>query len=58
MVIEGGAVVDARGDDEDIVLDKGDSIVLEGGYEYGITCGAQGMEFVTIRTGDATTTPV
>ena len=58
MVIEGGATVDARGEEADIVLDKGDSIVLDGGFEYGITCGANGMEFVTIRTGDATTTPV
>lgn len=56
LVLEGGATVDAPGAD-DIVLDKGDAIVLEGGFEYGFTCGSAGMVFVTIRTEESTTTP-
>jgi quercetin dioxygenase-like cupin family protein len=57
MVIEGGATVAAPGLDGDgIVLEKGDAIVLEGGFEYGFTCGDDGMQFVTIRTEDSTTT--
>jgi quercetin dioxygenase-like cupin family protein len=33
-----------------------DSIVLIGGSEYGFTAGPEGMKFLTIRTGAATTT--
>ena len=36
-------------------LHAGDSMVLIGGYEYGFTAGADGMTFVTIRTGQAET---
>jgi quercetin dioxygenase-like cupin family protein len=36
-------------------LHAGDSMVLIGGYEYGFTAGADGMRFVTIRTGPAAT---
>jgi quercetin dioxygenase-like cupin family protein len=36
-------------------LHAGDSMVLIGGYEYGFTAGADGMKFVTIRTGKAET---
>jgi hypothetical protein len=32
-----------------------DSMVLRGGYEYGFTAGDDGMKFLTIRTGEATT---
>ena len=32
-----------------------DSMVLRGGYEYGFTAGPDGMTFLTIRTGPATT---
>ena len=32
-----------------------DSMVLRGGYEYGFTAGPEGMKFLTIRTGPATT---
>lgn len=56
LVLEGGATVTAAGVEDPITLDKGDAIVLEGGYEYGFTCGEQGMQFVTIRTEDSTTT--
>ena len=31
-------------------------MVLIGGYEYGFTAGADGMTFMTIRTGEANTT--
>lgn len=55
VVLEGGATVDAPGAD-DVVLDKGDAIVIEGGFEYGITCGTAGMQFLTIRTEESTTT--
>jgi quercetin dioxygenase-like cupin family protein len=37
-------------------LRAGDSMVLIGGYEYGFTAGADGMRFVTIRTGKAEVT--
>ncbi len=30
-----------------------DSMVLHGGYEYGFTAGADGLTFLTIRTGVA-----
>jgi quercetin dioxygenase-like cupin family protein len=36
-------------------LHAGDSMVLIGGYEYGFAAGADGMRFVTIRTGPAAT---
>jgi quercetin dioxygenase-like cupin family protein len=36
-------------------LRAGDSMVLIGGYEYGFAAGAEGMKFVTIRTGEAAT---
>ncbi len=35
-----------------------DSMVLRGGYEYGFTAGPDGMTFLTIRTGAATTSVV
>lgn len=35
-----------------------DSMVLQGGYEYGFTAGPGGMTFLTIRTGPATTSVV
>jgi hypothetical protein len=37
-------------------LHAGDSMVLIGGREYGFTAGAEGMKFMTIRTGQAGTT--
>lgn len=52
IVLAGGAVVDGG----EIVLDERDAIVLEGGYEYGFTCGDEGMTFLTIRMADSTTT--
>lgn len=36
-------------------LKEHDSMVLLGGHEYGFTAGDDGMEFLTIRTGEAQT---
>ena len=36
-------------------LSAHDSMVLRGGYEYGFTAGPDGMKFLTIRTGPAST---
>ena len=37
-------------------LGPNDSIVIHARYRYGITCGPDGMEFITIRTGESATT--
>jgi quercetin dioxygenase-like cupin family protein len=37
-------------------LGPNDSIVIHAKYRYGITCGPDGMEFITIRTGESATT--
>ena len=34
-------------------LGPDDSIVIHAHYRYGFTCGPEGMEFLTIRIGDA-----
>lgn len=34
-------------------LGPNDSIVIRASYRYGFTCGPEGMEFLTIRTGEA-----
>jgi quercetin dioxygenase-like cupin family protein len=34
-----------------------DSIVIRANHEYGFRCGDEGMEFLTIRTGEASTDP-
>ena len=34
-------------------LGANDSIVIYAGYRYGFTCGPDGMEFLTIRMGEA-----
>ena len=36
-------------------LGADDTIVIHAGTRYGFTCGSDGMEFLTIRTGEATT---
>lgn len=36
-------------------LDAHDSMVLRGGFEYGFTAGPDGMRFLTIRRGAAST---
>ena len=40
-------------DDGFATLGPGDSIVIHAGTTYGFTCGAEGMDFLTIRTGEA-----
>ncbi len=56
MVVDGGATVHEAGPDGgDAVLEVGDSIVIDAGFHYSITCGPDGMEFVTIRTSDSET---
>jgi quercetin dioxygenase-like cupin family protein len=34
-------------------LREGDAIVIHADTHYGFTCGAEGMDFLTIRTGEA-----
>ena len=34
-------------------LGPDDSIVIDAHYRYGFTCGPDGMEFLTIRVGEA-----
>ncbi|MDG2305516.1 MAG: cupin domain-containing protein [Candidatus Binatia bacterium] len=52
VVLSGGCVFDNGLAD----LGPGDSIVIHGGTRYGFTCAEEGMEFLTIRTGEATVT--
>ena len=49
VVMEGGCTFD-----DGIELGKGDCIVFYAKYRYGFTCGPEGMDFMTIRTGEAT----
>ena len=49
VVLEGGC----RFDDGLADLGPDDSIVIRASYRYGFTCGPNGMEFLTIRTGEA-----
>ena len=51
IVMEGGCKFD-----DGIVLAKGDCIVFYAKYRYGFTCGPEGMDFMTIRNGEATFT--
>ncbi|MEZ5373427.1 MAG: hypothetical protein R2704_11955 [Microthrixaceae bacterium] len=56
MVVDGGAGARQRGPgSEDIVMEEGDSIVVEAGFYYSITVGSEGMSTVTIRTGASET---
>jgi quercetin dioxygenase-like cupin family protein len=50
IVLQGGC----NFDDDFAALGKDDSIVIHAGTRYGFTCGPEGMEFLTIRTGEAT----
>lgn len=49
VVLKGGC----RFDDDVAELGPDDAIVIHGGFHYGFTCGDEGMEFLTIRTGEA-----
>jgi quercetin dioxygenase-like cupin family protein len=50
VVLRGGC----RFDDEQGELGADDTIVIRAHTRYGFTCGDEGMEFLTIRAGDAT----
>jgi quercetin dioxygenase-like cupin family protein len=50
-ILRGGCTVEPSGEQ----LGADDSAVIPGGHEYGFTCGPDGMEFLTIRPGDAQT---
>lgn len=43
-------------DDDLGSLDVGDSIVIHANTRYGFTCGPEGMDFLTIRMGEAKVT--
>ena len=51
VLLDGGCTLLGDG----ATLGAHDSMVLRGGYEYGFTAGPEGMKFLTIRTGPATT---
>jgi quercetin dioxygenase-like cupin family protein len=50
-ILRGGCTVEPTGE----ALGPDDSAVIPGGQEYGFTCGADGMDFLTIRGGDSQT---
>ena len=50
LVVMGGG---CAFDDDAARLGPGDSIVIYAGTRYGFTCGEDGMDFLTIRLGEA-----
>jgi hypothetical protein len=48
FVLHGGCTLD-----DGTRIGEGDAVVVHADQAYGFTCGAQGMEFLTIRTGEA-----
>jgi quercetin dioxygenase-like cupin family protein len=48
-ILSGSCTVEPTGE----VLGRNDSAVVPANHEYGLRTGADGMEFLTIRTGDA-----
>ncbi len=52
VVVSGGC----QFDDGFASLGPGDSIVIYAGTIYGFTCGDEGMDFLTLRTGEAKVT--
>ncbi|MBW2424923.1 MAG: cupin domain-containing protein [Deltaproteobacteria bacterium] len=51
VILKGGCELDGGLGE----LEANDSIVLHANYRYGFTCGSEGMEFLTIRIGEADT---
>jgi quercetin dioxygenase-like cupin family protein len=51
VVVEGGCTMMDGGPD----LVANDAMVLRAGHRYGFVCGPDGMTFLTMRTGEATT---
>lgn len=56
VVLAGGCTVEG-GDLEGLALGADDAIVIRANERYGFQCGDEGMEFLTIRTGEATVDP-
>jgi len=56
VVLAGGCVVEG-GAEAGTELRADDSIVIRANEHYGLRCGDDGMEFLTIRTGEASTDP-
>ena len=52
VILDGGCTMLGGGPS----LTAGDSMVLVAGHEYGFTAGDDGMTFMTIRTGESSTT--
>jgi quercetin dioxygenase-like cupin family protein len=52
VVIDGGCTILGGGP----ALTANDAVAIRAGHEYGFECGADGMRFVTIRTGEANVT--
>ena len=51
IVLRGGCQV--LGSSPVVILGADDAIVVDAHHEYGFLCGDEGMEFLTIRTGEA-----
>lgn len=51
VVLEGGCTVLDGGPS----MGPNDAVVIRGGHRYGFTCGPEGMRFLTIRTGESST---
>ena len=51
FILRGSCTVEPSGE----VLGPNDSAVVPANHEYGLLVGAEGMEFLTIRAGDAVT---
>lgn len=51
FILRGSCTVEPTGE----VLGPNDSAVVPANHEYGLKAGAEGMEFLTIRAGDAVT---
>jgi len=49
VVIRGGCRIDGEGTE----LRADDAVVIRAQHRYGFTCGPEGMDFLTIRTGEA-----
>ena len=49
VILKGGCEFD----DDLATLGADDSIVIHANYRYGFTCGPEGMDFLTIRMGEA-----
>ena len=53
VVLAGGCTFEGEGDGSDAELGPHDAIVIRANTRYGFTCGAAGMRFLTVRSGEA-----